>query len=92
MENQTKSLKILDLSINRLISLSGCEMLPNLKELNLSNNYLGDDGLLHLKSLRKLKYLNLSNNNFKQNTITIILPYMPKLEVFSHFLYLETTA
>ena len=67
--------------MNRLIGLSGCEMLPNLKELNLSNNYLADDQLTFINKLTKLKYLNISNNNFKSNTITTVLNHILKLQV-----------
>ena len=67
--------------MNRLIGLSGCEMLPNLKELNLSNNYLADDQLTFITKLTKLKYLNISHNNFKSNTITTVLNHILKLQV-----------
>ena len=56
-------------------------MLPNLKELNLSNNYLSDEELVHLKPLKRLVFLNLSNNNFKTNSVTNVLPNLTKLEV-----------
>ena len=66
-------LKFLDLSFNRIISLIGFEKFKLLEELNLSNNYIGDDQLKYLSSLSKLKTLNLSNNNLKSEEIKNII-------------------
>lgn len=74
-------LKVLDLSFNRLISLSGLERIHKIKDLNLSNNYVADDQLLFLSNLPKLKFLNLSNNNLKTNVICNIIGTLNKLEV-----------
>ena len=67
--NQDLQLKYLDLSFNRIISLLGFEKFKSLEELNLSNNYIGDDQLVYLNNLYKLKNLNLSNNNIKSEEI-----------------------
>ena len=66
-------LKFLDLSFNRIISLIGFEKFKLLEELNLSNNYIGDDQLKYLSSLSKLKTLNISNNNLKNEEIKKII-------------------
>ena len=66
-------LKFLDLSFNRIISLIGFEKFKLLEELNLSNNYIGDDQLKYLSSLSKLKTLNISNNNLKNEEIKNII-------------------
>ena len=66
-------LKYLDLSFNRIISLIGFEKFKLLEELNLSNNYIGDDQVNYLIPLSKLKALNLSNNNLKKAEITKII-------------------
>ena len=74
-------MKYLDLSFNRLINLTGCDIFKNIYEINLSNNYLADDQLIHLNQLTLLKYLNLSNNNLKSNAITSNITHLRELEV-----------
>ena len=66
-------IKFLDLSFNRIISLIGFDKFKKLEELNLSNNYIGDEQLNYLSSLSKLKSLNLSNNNLKNEEIKKII-------------------
>ncbi len=62
-------LKYLDLSFNRIISLLGFEKFKLLEELNLSNNYIGDEQLNYLTYLTKLKTINLSNNNLRSEEV-----------------------
>ena len=62
-------LKYLDLSFNRIISLQGFEKFKLLEELNLSNNYIGDEQLNYLTYLTKLKTINLSNNNLRSEEV-----------------------
>ena len=66
-------LKYLDLSFNRIISLLGFEKFKLLEELNLSNNYIGDEQLNHLTYLTKLKSINLSNNNLRSEEVKNII-------------------
>ena len=66
-------LKYLDLSFNRIISLQGFEKFKLLEELNLSNNYIGDEQLNYLTNLTKLKTLNLSNNNLRSEEVKNII-------------------
>ena len=73
-------IKYLDLSFNRIISLIGFEKFKLLEELNLSNNYIGDDQLNYLGALSKLKSLNLSNNNLKDEEIKKIINSIKTLQ------------
>ena len=73
-------IKFMDLSYNRLISLIGFEKFKLLEELNLSNNYIGDDQLNYLISLSNLKSLNLSNNNLKNEEIKKIIYSIKSLQ------------
>ena len=73
-------IKYLDLSFNRIISLIGFEKFSLLEELNLSNNYIGDDQLNYLSSLSKLKSLNLSNNNLKGEEIKKVIYSIKSLQ------------
>ena len=73
-------IKFLDLSYNRIISLVGFEKFKLLEELNLSNNYIGDEQLNYLVSLSKLKSLNLSNNNLKNEEIKKIIYSVKSLQ------------
>ena len=73
-------LKYLDLSFNRIISLIGFGKFSLLEELNLSNNYIGDDQLNYLSSLSKLKSLNLSNNNLKNEEIKKVIYSIKSLQ------------
>ena len=73
-------IKYLDLSFNRIISLIGFEKFSLLEELNLSNNYIGDDQLNYLSSLSKLKSLNLSNNNLKNEEIKKVIYSIKSLQ------------
>ena len=66
-------LKYLDLSFNRIISLQGFEKFKLLEELNLSNNYIGDEQLNFLTYLTKLKTINLSNNNLRNEEVKNII-------------------
>ena len=66
-------LKYLDLSFNRIISLQGFEKFKLLVELNISNNYIGDEQLNYLTYLTKLKSLNLSNNNLRSEEVKNII-------------------
>ena len=63
----------LDLSFNRIISLQGFEKFKLLEELNLSNNYIGDEQMIYLTYLTKLKNLNLSNNNLRSEEVKNII-------------------
>ena len=73
-------MKYLDLSFNRIISLIGFEKFKLLEELNLSNNYIGDDQVNYLGSLSKLKTLNLSNNNLKNEEVKKIIYSIKSLQ------------
>ena len=66
-------LKYLDLSFNRIISLQGFEKFKLLEELNLSNNYIGDEQLNFLTYLTKIKTINLSNNNLRNEEVKNII-------------------
>ena len=66
-------LKYLDLSFNRIISLQGFEKFKLLEELNLSNNYIGDEQLNYLTYLTKLQTINLSNNNLRGEEVKNII-------------------
>ena len=77
---QNYSLLTLDISYNRLISISGINSLHKLKEINLSNNYLYDEQLDFLSSLN-IKQLDLSNNSLKSsNDISNLISKLKKLE------------
>ena len=73
-------LKFLDLSFNRIISLQGFEKFKLLEELNLSNNYIGDEQLNFLTNLTKLKTLNLSNNNLRSEEVKNIIYKIKSLQ------------
>ena len=73
-------LKYLDLSFNRIISLQGFEKFKLLEELNLSNNYIGDEQLNYLSYLTKLKNMNLSNNNLRSEEIKNIINKIKTLQ------------
>ena len=75
----------MNVSYNRLVSLSGIEKFKKLCELNISNNYLTDDQLNSLKMLNKINVLNLSNNNLKTNAICNLLSSLTALEVFINY-------
>ena len=55
-------LKELDLSHNRLVIIEGIKDCYNLKELNLSFNFIQDNQHFHLSGFQKLKTLDLSSN------------------------------
>lgn len=76
-------MKFLDISFNRLITLSNIHIFSRLKHLNLSNNYIADDQLLFLQSLINLKYLSLSNNNLKTSNISSIISELKNLETLN---------
>ena len=73
-------LKFLDLSFNRIISLQGFEKFKLLEELNLSNNYIGDEQLNFLTNSTKLKTLNLSNNNLRSEEVKNIIYKIKSLQ------------
>lgn len=65
-KNLIKNFEIisLDLSHNLLISIQGIKNLIQLKNLNISNNYIPDDQLYNLHNTN-IETLDLSNNNIK---------------------------
>lgn len=98
-DNELSEVKILDLSQNKLKSLTGIERFSSLKKLNLSNN-----NLTSLKNLSKIKAkdLDFSRNNleviddipqlFHDNTYSINISNNKNLKQLNHnvFEYLNT--
>lgn len=68
------------MSHNRLISIEGLDRLRNLECLNVSYNYVGDDQIALLKTIRSLKSLDISHNHLRDFDINDLLDSLTNLE------------
>jgi Leucine-rich repeat (LRR) protein len=82
-----KNLQSLTVSYNKtgkseaLMIMSTIAKLPNIKEINFSNNYIGINGIIDIVSYLKIMpqlNLDLSNNNIDETTRRL-LKYRPRL-------------
>ncbi|CAG9331509.1 unnamed protein product [Blepharisma stoltei] len=73
-------LKVLDLSDNRLISLDGISNCIELSELNIANNYVGDDQISQIRNLEELTKLDLSHNHLRDESLVNMLKELRNLE------------
>lgn len=80
LEQQTPYLLSLNLSSNRLISLEGISSCIYLQELRLANNYVGDDQISLIESLKDLKVMDVSHNHLRDSNFIRILSKLKNLE------------
>lgn len=74
------SLRILDISQNRLAKLENIKCLPNLQTLNASKNMLPDsDAVSELSQCRSLNTLDISNNALEGEGVIDVIVSIPSL-------------
>ena len=81
--SKNTSITQLILAENRIYdqTLKGIGALKNITSLDLSNNELTDDCLVHLKEMEQLCFLNLGGtNNFSEKALSFIFEYMKNLK------------
>lgn len=79
-----RKVQSLDLSDNRISSISGLDCLPNLIELDLSNNNI--DSLIGFPLMANLKKLNLARNKLKDLEGIELLVWIIELQLGENFL------
>lgn len=77
LDHVASHLESLNLSHNRVISLEGIERCHQLKELNLSHNYISDEQIERIAGLHMLEVLDVSHNHLKEE---IAISYLERIE------------
>lgn len=80
LDQQVPYLNILDLSGNRLISLDGIAGCTELRELNIANNYVGDDQIGQIRNLGQVRKLDISHNHLRDQGLLAVLKDLKCLE------------
>lgn len=80
LESEGQNLLYLNLSFNRLISLEGISACASLQTLLISNNYVGDDQILHIQHLKELRILDISHNHLRDKHFLNVLSSLNQLE------------
>lgn len=77
------NVKVLDLSLNSIVSLDGIDRLYSLQQVNLSSNLINDfQEISYLSKLPCLESIDLSNNPFSLN----MTRQTYRLQVFTQFI------